>query len=34
MRFVPKEEKYFGMLNQLASHVRESAELFVRFFRI
>jgi predicted phosphate transport protein (TIGR00153 family) len=33
VRFVPKEEKYFGMLNQMASQVRESAELFVKIFR-
>lgn len=33
MRFVPKEEKYFGMLNQMASQVRESAELFVKIFQ-
>lgn len=32
MRLVPRDEKYFGMLNQLASQVRESAELFVKIF--
>jgi predicted phosphate transport protein (TIGR00153 family) len=33
VRFVPKEEKYFGMLNQMASQVRESAQLFVKIFQ-
>ncbi|MFY9611110.1 MAG: DUF47 family protein [Blastocatellia bacterium] len=33
MRLVPREEKYFGMLNELASQVRESADLFVKIFR-
>ena len=33
MRLIPREEKYFGMLNQLASQVRESAELFVKIFQ-
>lgn len=33
MRFVPKEEKYFSMLNEMASQVRESAELFVKIFQ-
>jgi predicted phosphate transport protein (TIGR00153 family) len=33
VRFVPREEKYFGMLNQMASQVRESAELFVKIFQ-
>jgi len=30
--FLPREEKYFGMLNQLASQVRQGGELFVRIF--
>ena len=33
MGLIPREEKYFGMLNQLASQVRESAELFVKIFQ-
>ncbi|HYV05003.1 MAG TPA: DUF47 family protein [Blastocatellia bacterium] len=33
MRLVPREEKYFGMLNQLASQVSESAKLFVKIFQ-
>ena len=33
MRFVPKEEKYFSMLSEMASQVRESAELFVKVFQ-
>ena len=33
MRFVPKEEKYFSMLCEMASQVRESAELFVKVFQ-
>lgn len=33
MRFVPREEKYFAMLNQMASQVRNSAELFVKIFQ-
>lgn len=32
MRLVPKEEKYFGLLNQLASKVKHGGELFVRIF--
>ena len=32
MRLVPREEKYFGMLNQLASEVKHGGELFVRIF--
>ncbi len=32
MRLVPREEKYFGMLNQLASQVKHGGELFVRIF--
>jgi len=33
VRLVPREEKYFGMLNQLASQVRQSSELFVKIFQ-
>lgn len=33
MRLVPKDEKYFSLLNQLASQVRSSAELFVKIFQ-
>lgn len=32
MRLVPREEKYFGMLNQLAAQVKHGGELFVRIF--
>lgn len=32
MRLVPKEEKYFSMLNELASKVKEGGELFLRMF--
>lgn len=32
MGVLPKDEKYFGMLNQLASQVRQGGELFVRLF--
>ncbi len=32
MRLVPREEKYFGMLNQLAAQVKQGGELFVRIF--
>ena len=32
MRLVPKEEKYFSMLNELASKVKEGGELFLRIF--
>jgi uncharacterized protein len=32
VRLVPKEEKYFSMLNELAANVREGGELFVRIF--
>ena len=32
MRLVPREEKYFSMLNELASNVRRGGELFVRIF--
>jgi predicted phosphate transport protein (TIGR00153 family) len=31
-RFVPREEKYFGMLNQLASQVKDGGEIFVKIF--
>lgn len=33
MRLVPREEKYFHMLNELASHVRHGGELFVKIFQ-
>lgn len=32
MRLVPKEEKYFSMLNELASNVKAGGELFLRIF--
>ena len=32
MRLLPKEEKYFSMLNELASQVKHGGELFVRIF--
>jgi hypothetical protein len=32
MRLVPKEEKYFGMLSQLAAQVSRGGELFVKVF--
>ena len=32
MGLIPREEKYFGMLNLLASQVNDSAELFVKIF--
>jgi predicted phosphate transport protein (TIGR00153 family) len=32
MRLVPREEKYFGMLNELACQVKRGGELFVRIF--
>jgi uncharacterized protein len=32
MGLLPREEKYFGMLNQLAGRVKEGGELFVRIF--
>lgn len=32
MRLIPREEKYFSMLNQLAAQVRRGGELFVRIF--
>ncbi|HXG95106.1 MAG TPA: DUF47 family protein [Blastocatellia bacterium] len=33
VRLVPREEKYFGMLNQLAAKVKEGGELFVKIFQ-
>src|SRR5262245_51359283 len=30
---VPREEKYFGMLSQLAAKVREGGEIFIRVFQ-
>ena len=32
MRLLPREDKYFGMLNQLATQVRQGGELFVKIF--
>lgn len=32
MRLVPREERYFGMLNQLAGQVKRGGELFVKIF--
>src|SRR5215216_5940803 len=32
VRFVPREEKYFGLLNQLASQVKQGGEIFVKIF--
>ena len=32
MRLVPREEKYFGMLNQLAARVKQGGELLVKLF--
>ncbi len=32
MRLVPREERYFGMLEQLSSHVKRGGELFVKIF--
>jgi len=32
VRLVPREEKYFSMLNELASNVRRGGELFVKLF--
>ena len=32
MRFVPREEKYFGLLNQLAAQVKQGGEIFVKIF--
>jgi predicted phosphate transport protein (TIGR00153 family) len=33
VRLVPREEKYFGMLNQLASKVKQGGEIFVKLFQ-
>lgn len=30
--FVPRDEKYFGLLNQLASQVKQGGEIFVKIF--
>ena len=32
MPLIPREEKYFTMLNQLVGHIRKGADLFVRLF--
>ena len=32
MRLLPREDKYFGMLNQLAAQVKQGGELFVKIF--
>jgi predicted phosphate transport protein (TIGR00153 family) len=32
VRLLPREEKYFAMLNQLAAHVRQGGALFVKLF--
>jgi hypothetical protein len=32
VRFLPRDDKYFGMLNQLATQVRQGGELFVKIF--
>lgn len=32
-RFIPKEEKYFALLSELAKKVHEGGELFVQLFR-
>jgi predicted phosphate transport protein (TIGR00153 family) len=32
VRLIPREEKYFHLLNQLASKVKEGGEIFVRLF--
>jgi predicted phosphate transport protein (TIGR00153 family) len=32
VRFVPREEKYFGLLNQLAAQVKQGGEIFVKIF--
>lgn len=32
MRLLPRDDKYFGMLNQLATQVRQGGELFVKIF--
>ena len=33
MRLIPREEKYFELMNQLAAKVRESGEIFVQIFQ-
>ncbi|HWP43734.1 MAG TPA: DUF47 family protein [Blastocatellia bacterium] len=33
VRLIPREEKYFEMMNQLAAKVREGGEIFVRIFQ-
>ena len=33
MRFIPREEKYFELMNQLAAKVREGGEIFVKIFQ-
>jgi predicted phosphate transport protein (TIGR00153 family) len=33
MRLIPREEKYFALLAQMASKVREGGDLFVKIFR-
>lgn len=33
VRLVPREEKYFGLLNQFASKVKEGGELFVKLLQ-
>ena len=33
MRLIPRDDKYFGLLNQLASKVKEGGEIFVRLFQ-
>jgi predicted phosphate transport protein (TIGR00153 family) len=32
VRLIPKEEKYFGMLDELAAQVKQGGEIFVRIF--
>ncbi|HYP25158.1 MAG TPA: DUF47 family protein [Blastocatellia bacterium] len=33
MRLIPREEKYFAMLNQLAAKVKDGGDLFARLFK-
>ncbi|HKS40817.1 MAG TPA: DUF47 family protein [Blastocatellia bacterium] len=33
VRLVPREEKYFSMLNQLAAQVKQGGEIFVKIFQ-
>jgi predicted phosphate transport protein (TIGR00153 family) len=33
VRLIPREEKYFELMNQLAAKVRESGEIFVQIFQ-